>query len=192
MLNLYSGVFQRHLLFIPHVLTFDIQSAHICTLNGTFIMAKVHTFRHLNTTNRSACSILNNYFLNRVKFNLHTFFHCYLLDVCTGFSPTSSNWISPLCGIPWSTRECIGQHCISCTVFRCHCMMGWKYNISIHNECAQNCTLYSATVQVFGCIHTKGNIHFQLQLKGLTVMYETKNFVFGLRRLLSLHNPISQ
>jgi hypothetical protein len=38
-------------------------------------------------------------------------------------------------------------------------------------------------MQVFGCVHTKGNIHFQLQWKGLAVTYKTKNFVLGLKRL---------
>jgi hypothetical protein len=52
-------------------------------------------------------------FLNKVKFNIHTFFVIFLMNIQAS-TPTSSNWISPLCNTPWSTRENIVPRHISC------------------------------------------------------------------------------
>jgi hypothetical protein len=49
-----------------------------------------------------------NYLLlfNIFKFNVHTFFFRFVVDIYVGFASASSNLAAPSCNSPQSTREC--------------------------------------------------------------------------------------
>jgi hypothetical protein len=83
-------------------------------------------------------------FLNTVKFNVHTFYCCYLLDVHIGFTPPpqSPNWIAFVLYSSKHTRmHNPSSHFLYFnfqTTLHWHCRMKWNYDIWIHYELIEN------------------------------------------------------
>jgi hypothetical protein len=119
-------------------LTFSGQSACICALKDMVEVAKVHIFVQSCTemllVEVCAHTASPRYlFLNIVLYNVLTLFCCYLLDVCTGFSPLSANYISPLCGTLEAPQN--GQPHVR---FLALCVEGFplptcKTNVAVHS-----------------------------------------------------------
>jgi hypothetical protein len=99
------------------------------------LMAEVHIFMDLSATRRSGRLILNNIFLNIIKYNVHTycFCCCYLLDVYTAFILAPSTRISSLCDTSWSSRECTVT-CLISWILRGMFKMHWSSKCHIKFE----------------------------------------------------------